>query len=230
MKKIGIMQPYLFPYLGYFQLLDAVDEYIIYDDVQYIKGGWINRNNLLIGGEKNIFTISIVGASARKNINELYIRDDFKKFLKTIDLAYAKAPYKKDVTALIHEIVSHEDKNLARFIGNSIGKISSYLGIDVNLLYSSSLRKDSSLKGQDKILNICDLLGADAYINAIGGQELYDKELFARRNIDLYFLRPHLRPYKQVSSDFVPGLSIIDVMMFNNQFEITEMLSDYELI
>lgn len=230
MTKVAITQPYLFPYIGYFQIMNAVDEYVIYDDVQYIMRGWINRNNLLINGEKKLFTIPLHGASPNKLINEIEIADDFVKFKKTITAAYARAPYFRDVSALIDNICSYEDNNLARFVGNSLAEIARYLGIRSNHIYSSDIQKEPGLKGQDKIIAICKKLGAVQYINAIGGQELYDKGEFQKAGIDLKFLETRFINYDQFDNEFIPGLSMIDVMMFNSPETIAKMLDAYELI
>ncbi|MCM8813875.1 MAG: WbqC family protein, partial [Candidatus Omnitrophica bacterium] len=98
--KLGIMQPYIFPYLGYFQLIGAVDKYVIYDDVNYIRSGWINRNYIIVNRRQYLFTICIDHASPFKLINELTIKDDFVKLSKTIELAYKKAPYFTEAFAL----------------------------------------------------------------------------------------------------------------------------------
>lgn len=228
--KLGIMQPYFMPYIGYFQLMKAVDKYVIYDDVNYIKRGWINRNNILENGEKKLFTISLHKASQNKLINEIEIEDDFQKFLKTIQMNYRKAPYYSEIISLIERIVSFPDKNLARFLTNSFREILSYLSIDTELLVSSRLQKDCSLKGSDKILHICKLLGADTYYNAIGGQELYDKEEFAKNGIQLHFLQTAPISYPQFNQEFVPYLSIIDVLMFNSPEKVNKLLDEYTLI
>lgn len=230
MKKVAIMQPYLFPYVGYFQLMNAVDEYVAYDDVQFIKGGWINRNHILVNGEKVLFSIALKGASSNKLINEISINDDFQKFQKTISMAYGKAPYVEPVSALIERICSYKDKNLAKFIGNSLQEVARYIGIETNFVYSSELEKDNALKGQEKVIAICKELETDAYLNAIGGQELYSKEKFEKYDIKLNFLKPEPPEYKQFNRPFIPGLSIIDVMMFNSTSEIRKMLRYYELI
>jgi hypothetical protein len=229
-RKLGIMQPYLFPHLAYFQLMNAVDRYVIYDDVQFIKGGWINRNNILIGGDKVLFTITLRDASPNKLINEINISDTFEKFQKTLTMTYSKAPYKEPVLQLIKRICDFEDKNLAQFIGNSFGEIAQYLGMNTEFLYSSNLEKDTRLKGQDKVIEICRELDADVYINAIGGQSLYDKEVFRRNNIELLFLETDRIRYKQIGSDFVEGLSIIDILMFNSKDETRQLLNAYELV
>ena len=228
--KLGIMQQYFMPYIGYWQLMAAVDTYVIYDDVNYIKKGWINRNNILVNNDKQIFTISLNGASQNKLINEITIADDFTKLRKTIHMAYHKAPYYNDVMALLDKIFSYQSSNLADFIANSIKLVCKYLDIQTKIIISSDIEKDNSLKGQDKILEICKLLKADTYYNAIGGQELYDKSVFFKENIKLCFLKSDIPEYSQYKNDFIPGLSIIDVLMFNNPLQVQQMLTNYTLV
>ena len=224
------MQPYFFPYLGYWQLLANVDKYVVYDDVTYIKGGWINRNNFLINGQKNLLTMRLEKASSYTLIKDIAIKDDFVKFLKTIEMGYKKAPFFEDSFRLLKDICQCPDKKLGQFLFNSHIKICEYLGIDTELILSSSFEKHTELKGKDKVISICKQLGADEYINAIGGQELYDKKEFAENGIRLNFLQANLREYRQLKNEFVAGLSIIDIMMFNSKEEIKEMLNDFKLV
>ena len=228
--RLGIMQPYFFPYLGYWQLLANVDKYVVYDDVTYIKGGWINRNNFLINGQKNLLTMRLEKASSYTLIKDIAIKDDFVKFLKTIEMGYKKAPFFEDIFRLLKDICQCPDKKLGQFLFNSHIKICEYLGIDTELILSSSFEKHTELKGKDKVISICKQLGADEYINAIGGQELYDKKEFAENGIRLNFLQANLREYRQLKNEFVSGLSIIDIMMFNSKEEIKEMLNDFKLV
>ena len=228
--RLGIMQPYFFPYLGYWQLLANVDKYVVYDDVTYIKGGWINRNNFLINGQKNLLTMQLEKASSYTLIKDITIKDDFVKFLKTIEMGYKKAPFFEDSFRLLKDICQCPDKKLGQFLFNSHIKICEYLGIDTELILSSSFEKHTELKGKDKVISICKQLGADEYINAIGGQELYDKKEFAENGIRLNFLQANLREYRQLKNEFVAGLSIIDIMMFNSKEEIKEMLNDFKLV
>ncbi len=231
--KIGIMQPYFFPYIGYWQLLNLVDKYVIFDDVNYIKRGWINRNRILMNGDAVLFNVPLLGVSQNKLINQIEVNNDKKlliKNLKTIELAYRKAPYFGDVYPLVERILENEASNIAEYNAYSIKYISEYLDIKTELIMSSKLSKDNSLKSQNKILEICELLGATEYYNAIGGQELYSKDAFANKNIQLRFLKTNDIRYQQFKNDFVSNLSIIDVMMFNSVSTIKEFLLDYTLV
>ena len=227
---LGIMQPYFMPYIGYWQLMAAVDTYVVYDDVNYIKGGWVARNNILLNGQKHMFTITLNGASPNKLFNEITIKDDFKKFSRLIESAYRKAPYYEEVCTLLERIYSFEDRSLGAFMLNSFQVVLDYLEIDTKLILSSSIEKDNSLKAKDKVKHICHLLGADTYYNAIGGQELYDKNDFKADGIDLCFVKTELSPYPQLNNEFVPGLSLIDVLMFNSPTEVKQLLTNYKLV
>lgn len=227
---LAIMQPYLFPYIGYWQLINAVDTFVIFDDVNFIKKGYINRNSILLGGKSQQFTLELIGASQNKLINEIEVGNSSKKLLKTIEMSYKKAPYFERIFPIIEDIFNQDEKNLAKFIGYSLQKVSNYLETDTKFIYSSDIHKDNSLKAQDKILDICKKLKATDYINAIGGQELYDKKKFQEENINLSFLDTELVEYKQFKNEFVPYLSIIDVLMFNSIDRIRDMLSRYEKV
>lgn len=228
--KLGIMQPYFMPYIGYFQLMRIVDKYIVYDDVNYIKGGWVNRNNILVNGEKKMFTVTLRGASPNKLFNEIEIGDDFKKLMKTLQMNYSKALHFEPTMSLMEKIISFPNKQVALFIANSFKEILSYLSIDTEILISSDLPKDCSLKGKDKVLHICNLMKADTYYNAIGGQELYDKKEFQERGISLNFVETVITPYPQLHvQEFVSGLSMIDVLMNNSKQEINALLNSYRL-
>jgi len=229
-QVIAIMQPYFLPYIGYWQLIKIVDKFVIYDDVNYIKGGWINRNNLLLNGKVFMFNLILSGASLKKLINEVLVNDDQPDFLKTIQRAYGKAPFFKDIFSLMNNIIEFKSKNLGEFIGNSILKIADYLNFNTEFIYSSTIKKDNTLRAQDKIIHICKILGATEYINAIGGQKLYDKELFKQNKIELKFLKTEITEYKQFNNDFIPNLSILDLLMFNSAEKINVMLDKFELI
>ena len=227
---LGIMQPYFMPYIGYWQLMAAVDTYVVYDDVNYIKGGWVARNNILLNGQKHMFTITLNGASPNKLFNEITIKDDFKKFSRLIEAAYRKAPYYAEVNTLLEKIYQYEDKSLGAFMMHSFQVVLDYLDINTKLVLSSTIAKDNSLRGKDKVKHICQLLSADTYYNAIGGQELYDKNDFKADGVDLYFVQTNLTPYAQLGNEFVPGLSMIDVLMFNSPTEVKQLLTNYKLV
>ena len=228
--KLAIMQPYFLPYLGYWQLLNAVDRFILYDDVNYIKNGWINRNNLLDNGKAHLFTLMLDGASSFKLINETHINGTEEARNKTasyIKNVYRKAPYFKTVFPMIEGIINYPETNIALFLENHFRVIADYLQIDTEILVSSRIEKDCSLKAQDKVLNICKNQGADIYINAIGGTELYSYEDFAAQGIKLQFIKMLPVEYKQFKNEFVPNLSILDIMMFNQVETIKEYLENY---
>jgi len=227
---VGIMQPYFLPYIGYWQLINAVDKYVIYDDVQFIKGGWINRNYTLLNGQKHLVNLLLSAASPNKLINEVYVQESQNKLIKTIETAYKKAPMFDEIFPMFVNIMEYPDKQLAKFLGNSIIEITGYLSIDTEIVYSSAIEKDNNLKSQEKVLHICNLLGADKYINAIGGAELYSKEDFIKTGIELSFLEAKIEPYKQFKNEFVPYLSILDVLMFNEISKIKSKLEIYTLL
>jgi hypothetical protein len=228
--KIAIMQPYLLPYIGYWQLINAVDKFIIFDDVNYINKGYINRNKILVEGKPYQFTLELVGASQNKLINVIQIGKNSKKILKTIELNYKRADNFKNVFPLIQNIFNQEENNLAKFIGYSLKKITDYLETDVSFTYSSEIAKNNDLKNQDKIINICEKLNAKEYVNLMGGLDLYDKEIFRSKNIRLSFIETKKIKYKQFNNKFVPFLSVIDIMMHNNKNIITHMLKNFKLI
>lgn len=227
---LAIMQPYLFPYIGYWQLIKAVDTFVIFDDVNFINKSFINRNYILINYEKHLFTLELLKASQNKIINTINIGKNNYKLLKTIEIAYKKAPFFQDVFPIIENILIQKENNLAKFIGYSIKKISDYLEINRQFIYSSDIKKNNNLKAQDKILEICKELKARYYINPIGGQEIYDKKVFESENINLSFLKTSHIEYKQFKNEFIPFLSIIDILMFNHVNEIKDMLNKYTLL
>lgn len=230
--KLGIMQPYFLPYIGYFQLLNAVDKYVIYDNIQYTKKGWINRNRILQNGKDLMITIPLEKDSDYLDVKErsLSVGFDKKKLLNQIRESYRKAPYFEQVIPLTERIVNFDDNNLFHYIDNSVREICRYLGINTEIIISSSLGIDHSLKGQDKVIAICKELKATDYYNAIGGQELYSPEEFKKENINLHFISSSPIEYKQFANEFVPWLSILDVMMFNSLEDIHKILDNYELI
>ena len=227
---IAIMQPYFFPYIGYWQLLNEVDTFVIFDDVNFIKKGYINRNSILINGEAQHFTLELLGASQNKYIHQIEVGENRYKLLKTIERAYKNAPQYETVLPLLESILNVQEKNLSRFLGDALTHIANFLEIETEFIYSSNINKNTDLKAQDKIIDIAQRLNATKYINAIGGKELYNKDKFKESEIELFFLETELSEYKQFKNDFVPYLSIIDIMMFNSVSEIKKMLNTFKLV
>jgi hypothetical protein len=232
--KLAIMQPYLFPYIGYFQLINIVDKFIIYDDVQYIKGGWINRNRILLNQQAHLFTFSIKNDSTFLNINQRYFTNKFdkekEKFFKIVDSAYRKAPFYSNTKKLLESILSTDEMNISAMITKSLILICDYLDISTEFYISSEIHKDNTLKGEKRVICINKCLNSKHYINSIGGETLYSKDIFKENDIQLSFIKPKLFEYQQFQHLFVPWLSIIDILMFNSIETIQKMLQEYELI
>lgn len=233
---IGIMQPYVFPYIGYFQLIKAVDKFIVYDDVAFINKGWINRNNILVNGKASMFTIPLVGASQNRLIRDIEV-DNLaawsKKFLKTIEQSYKKAPFYKQGFQLLEQIFNLPTANIAELGVNSLKETCKYLNIETEIVESSTIYNNQDLKAQVRILDICLQEKANHYINPIGGMAIYDKQLFADKEILLNFIKAKPIQYKQFNKyneSFVPWLSIIDFLMFCSVEEINEHLNKFELV
>ncbi len=231
--KIGIMQPYFLPYIGYWQLMNAVDQYVVLEDVNYIKRGWVNRNRILVNGKPHYFNIQIQDASQNRLINETLLNRDRKYIEKTlhmIEFSYRKAPFFRKVFPLAEEILTYEEVWLVPFLIHSFSVITRYLEIRTEIILSSQIEKDISLKGEERIMDICRRLGADTYYNAIGGQELYSYENFQKKDIQLAFLQPGDIRYQQFGETFYHNLSILDVLMFNSRETIIQMLFDYKVL
>ena len=229
------MQPYFFPYLGYWQLMNAVDRYVIYEDVNYIKGGRVNRNAILTNGEAHNFNLPLVGASPNKHINEVQVNNnpyEQQKLLRTLEMCYKKAPYYQDVLPLLKDILTQETDNLGQYLVYQIKHVAAFLGMGTEFIVSSEMEKDCSLKSHDKVISICKLLGATEYFNSITGVPLYEphRELFEAAHIELRFPKMRKVEYKQYKNEFVPNLSIIDVMMFNSQEECRSLLQEYDFV
>ncbi|MCO6499931.1 MAG: WbqC family protein [Vicingus serpentipes] len=232
--KVAIMQPYIFPYIGYFQLINAVDKFVFYDDVNFIKRGWINRNQILVNNQANLFSIPLIKASQNKLINEVQLAIDekwLKQFLNTIEFNYKKAPQFEEVNELIKNVFQGNYNSIAELAIKSVQVIANYL--QLSTVFEISSEKYIQTKGMekaDRLIEITKLCQADTYINPSGGKELYDKEYFETKNIDLFFIENKIVPYSQFDSNFVGGLSIIDVMMFNTKAQIRNMITKYELV
>ena len=225
------MQPYLFPYIGYFQLLNAVDKFVVFDDVNFIKKGWINRNNILVNRQKYLFTVPLKDASQNRLINEVEIADgDWQeKFLKTLTQSYKKAEFFDETFALIEKIVRSGESLIAKLILRSLLILKDALKLNAEIVPSSAIYNNRELKAQDRILDICKQEKATEYVNPAGGTELYDRRIFSENGVKLFFLKTQPFSYRQFGDEFVPHLSIIDVLMFNGAAGTSELLSRYVL-
>ena len=231
--RLAIMQPYFFPYIGYFQLIAAVDLFIVYDNIKYTKQGWINRNRMLQNGKDVLFSLPLRSDSDARDVRDRELAADFNrdKLLNQFKGAYRRAPHFAQTYPLLERIVRHRDANLFRFLHHSIAATCAHLDIATEIRISSGIAIDHGLKNQDKVLALCAAAGANTYVNAIGGMELYAKEAFREKGIELKFIRSKPFEYAQFGDAFVPWLSIIDVMMFNSLAAIRTCIStDYELI
>lgn len=227
------MQPYFFPYIGYFQLISAVDTFVVYDNIKYTKKGWINRNRYLMDGNDSVFSLPLKKDSESLDVKERSISSDFnrEKLLNQIKEAYRAAPFFEETYMLFEKIIRNDEINLFKYIYYSMAQICSHLKINTSILISSDVKIDHSLRNQEKVIAICKSLGASTYINAIGGQDLYMRDGFLEKNVELKFIKSHMIEYSQFGRAFVPWLSILDVMMFNSVQKISEFLDEkYELV
>ncbi|MEO9967594.1 MAG: WbqC family protein [Reichenbachiella sp.] len=236
MKTIAIMQPYLFPYLGYFQLIQAVDDFIFFDDVNYIKKGWINRNNILANGQPSLFTVPIIKASQNKKICDSYplITDSWtEKFVNSLTQAYSKAPFFNESCSLVQKVFKSIDpkNSIADLAIQSIKSVLEYIDLEKSIMLSSEISYNREGSGPEKIISITKNLGAQHYVNPINGRELYSSEYFDDHGIKLSFIQmeEHLK-YNQLNNSFIPNLSILDVLMYNSPEGIRQLLTKYTLL
>lgn len=227
------MQPYFLPYIGYFQLIGSVDVFVIYDNIKYTKKGWINRNRYLQNGSDAIFSLPLKKDSDFLNVVERQLAEEFDrtKLLKQFKGAYGRAPYFEQTLPLLERIVGFEDNNLFRYIHHSLVETCKYLGIRTDIRISSAIDVDHGLKGQERVLALCQAMGAETYINAIGGLELYEREDFNKQSIELKFIKSKPEEYPQFAPPFVPWLSIVDVLVFNPLEFVMQMIGEgYEFV
>lgn len=231
--KLGIMQPYFLPYIGYFQLIAAVDIFIVYDNIKYTKKGWINRNRMLLNGVDTIFSLPLKKDSDSLNVVQREISGDFnrRKLLNQFKGAYGHAPHFAQTFCLLERVVQYEDRNLFRYLHHSLVETCGHLGINTEIRISSSIPIDHNLKAKNKVLAFCKKMGANTYINTLGGIELYEKSEFDSNGIKLKFIKAAPPEYEQYGATFVPWLSIIDVLMFNSVEYVRDCIySHYELL
>jgi hypothetical protein len=227
---VAIMQPYFFPYVGYFQLMRAVDTFVFYDDVQYMKGGWINRNKIAIDGRAIWLSMPVRHADLSLAINQRYYAEDsgnVPTIRRKLQAAYARMPAWGGVMDIIDELLAFPDRNIAAFNQCSLTSLAKKLGIDCEFVVSSSIQKTPGLRGEDRVIDICRRLGATSYVNAIGGTSLYDPIRFAASGLSLSFLHTTAKPV--ALDEGSQHLSIIDGLM-REDFEGFRMrLTEYVL-
>lgn len=225
--RIAIMQPYFLPYIGYWQLIAAVDVFVVYDNIKYTKKGWINRNRFLVNGKEALFSLPLRNDSDFLDVNQRYLADSFDRedLIRRFREAYRQAPEFQVFMPFLEDLIRFSSNNLFDYILNSIYRICEFVGIKTKMIISSHIDCDHSLKSSDRVHAICKALCADTYINPIGGTELYSKEDFKDKGITLRFLQPALVEYSQDALGFVSGLSIIDVAMFNADEQLRQQIS-----
>jgi WbqC-like protein family len=231
--KTAIMQPYFFPYIGYFQLIASVDLFVVYDNIKYTKRGWINRNRVLLNGKDVMLSLPLKGGSDNLDVREKTLATDFRSdhLLNQLCGTYRNAPHFKQTFPLIERILRQKERNLFNFLHTSITLVCQHLEIATKIKISSDISIDHDAKKQNKVLAICRALGTDTYVNAIGGIDLYSQTDFLAAGINLQFARSKPFVYPQFGGEFVPCLSIIDVMMFNPLSTIKECVhTNYDLI
>ncbi len=232
---LAIMQPYLFPYIGYYQLIHAADKFVFYDDVNFIKQGWINRNRILQSGEPNYFTLPVKNSSSFNKICDTQIDEKSfglwrKKFFKTLEFNYSKAPHYKDVIELIQNCISAEANLIKDVARKSVVDIAAYLNIKTEIVESSSVYVNSNFSAQQRVIDICKTEKATTYINVSGGISLYSFDDFLKESIQLNFIKTNTITYYQFDETFHSSLSIIDVLMFCSKEQIQSFLEEYSII
>lgn len=232
--RLAIMQPYFLPYIGYFQLMAAVDRFVVYDNIQFSKGGWVNRNRIFVNGAAQLFSLPLRKDSDYLEIRQRFLAGNFPeartKILRQIEASYRKAPMFQNAMPVVKCCFEHSEHNLFDFIYHSLQQIAAYLGISTPLIVSSTLQAGPSQKGEQRVIETCRELGADFYINAINGRGLYEKATFEEHGIHLAFLKTREFTYPQAAETFVPYLSIIDIIMFNSLDRIRQFLREYDLV
>jgi hypothetical protein len=228
-RTIAMMQPYLFPYLGYFQLIAAADVFVLGDDLQFIRAGWVNRNRILCNGDARLITFPLKKDHFELPIMRRQLVDNFpdeaNRIVNLIRQTYRKAPFFAQVMPLLERLIRFPQLNLALYAENAIRELCAYLQIDTPILRGSDIALESCTDKQDRVIGIARTLSATTVLNSIGGLELYDRDHFARNGLLLRFFKMDPVVYEQFSQPFVPNLSIIDVLMFNSVERIQQLLN-----
>ena len=234
--KLGIMQPYFFPYLGYFSLIKNTDKWVVFDTPQYINKGWVNRNRVLSPSKEGFsyITVPVVKHSRDIRIKDVLIdhsRDWKAKIMGQMDYYRKHAPHYMETKEILDELFRRDIDGISELNIAALDMVCGYLGIAFDYsVFSGNTMGIDSVGGPDEwSLEISKKMGASIYVNPPGGRSFFNKEKFDKAGIGLRFLTQRLSIYNTYPYNFVPGLSIIDVMMFNSPTDINNMLEDYEL-
>jgi len=231
--KLAIIQPYFFPYIGYWQLIHAVDRFVVYDDVDYIKRGWINRNRILINAEPAYITLPLHQSSQNRKIYEISLHASpviREKLIKKIQITYGKAAFFEEVFPVIEKLIRYEADNLSDYLSYQLQTLAVFMGIKTDFIVTSRCYGNDNLTGQERIIDICERERTTTYINPQGGLTLYKAEAFRSVGLDLRFIVMHTLPYTQRTAGFVPYLSIIDALMEIGPATLNHHLNAFDLI
>jgi hypothetical protein len=231
--KLAIMQPYFFPYIGYWQLFHVADRFVVYDDVNYIKGGWVNRNRLLINGRPGYITVPLQKSSPYRRICDIALHPApwwRGKLARMVENTYRKAPCFADVFPVVENLIQHQANNLSEYLVHQLRTLAALMGITTEFVATSRQYQNSHLSGQVRVLDICRREQATTYVNVQGGQDLYDAGAFGSAGIELRFLVVRPLPYKQRTAGFVPNLSIIDALMEVGPVGMKQHLEAFDVI
>ena len=233
---VAIMQPYIFPYMGYFNLLHACDMFVSLDDVQHIRRGWINRNRLQQGGKDVAFTVPLAKSPRESAITAQRLAEDeyprfLRRFEKTLASAYNSAPFFRPVRELVLEVLHQPETNMARLAERSLAAVLAYVGLERPFVAASALPDDArgeGIKGAERLIALASHLGATGYVNLPGGKSLYSPTIFAEAGLRLHFIEPALPEYVR-PAPFIPGLSVIDALMYVPPEHMLQMFGGYRL-
>ena len=228
------MQPYFLPYIGYFQLINSVDTFVIYDSVNFIKKGWINRNNFLIENYPKLISIPLEGASQNKLINTINVKKekDYKKVLNSIESNYSKSFNFGEYFPSFKNIFNKPGQcSISTFNFDLMNWAIQNMNVKTEFIFSSNLNINHDLKGQDKIIEICKKLNASTYVNLPGGKVLYEEKIFLQENINLKFLESGSHEYSHVKTkQFYSNLSFFDILMNVDNHHLKKSLNNYKLV
>ena len=232
-RTIAVMQPYLFPYLGYFQLIAAADVFVLGDDLQYVRSGWVNRNRILQSDQARLVTFPLKKDRFQLQINQRqlcdYFSEEAERLIHLIAEAYAEAPYFAQVMPLIERLIRFPQQNVALYAEHAIREICTFLQIETPIMRSSDLILGHPADKQERVTRIAHTFEADTFMTPQGGSVIYDRDRFARNGLKVRFFRMDAVDYPQFGAPFVANLSIIDVLMFNCVEQVQQRLTQFQL-